>query len=115
MDVRNRYNADDRIYTIHDRVEVVRDGERSLLEYQFDMRHFTPEEITRLLSTSGFGNIRMYGGLKMERWTQGTAERIVCADKESIWYSVIHSSFLSTSVTLRDSRFCVPLTKSESR
>ena len=79
--VRNRYDAEQRLYTIHDKVEINSDSEVNVLEYMFTMRHFTTEEISLLLMETGFGNIRMYGDYALNTWKPGSPEWIVCAEK----------------------------------
>jgi len=79
--VRNSYDAHSRLYSIHEKIEIEKDGEQKTLEYKFKMRHFTPEEANELFTASGYVNIRMFGDFRLNPWYQGAPEWIVCADK----------------------------------
>jgi hypothetical protein len=81
--VRNKYNAESRIYSIHDKVEIDDRKEKQQLEYMFAMRHFRPQEIKHLLTKTGFTNIRMFGDYGLNPWKPGSPEWILCGEASS--------------------------------
>jgi SAM-dependent methyltransferase len=79
--VHARYDADTQVSNFHDHIEVrVGENER-YFEYALSLRHFTPDQVFRLLTKAGFAAIGMYGGFDWEPWHDGAAEWIVCAER----------------------------------
>jgi SAM-dependent methyltransferase len=79
--VRNRYDAANRLLTIHDQVEVRQGPQQRVFEYTFNLRLFTPDEIVRLLTQAGFVGVGMFGGFDLKPWRQDAPEWIVCAER----------------------------------
>ena len=79
--VHESYDAHTQTSHIHDHIEVrVGENER-YFEYALSLRHYTPDQIFRLLTKTGFEAIGMYGGFDWEPWREGAAEWIVSAER----------------------------------
>ena len=81
VEVRNSYNAASRLYRIHDVVEIEHEGNRQMLEYTFQMRSFSPDEIEQLLAETGFVNVRMFGDFDRNPWETTAHQWILLAEK----------------------------------
>jgi SAM-dependent methyltransferase len=79
--VRSRYDADTRVVTIHDQVEVRQGENERVFEYVFALRLFTPHEIFQLLTQAGFVNVGMFGDYDLQPWREGAPEWIVRAER----------------------------------
>jgi SAM-dependent methyltransferase len=79
--VRNQYDADTQLLTIHDQVQVQRGMSQRYFEYTFSVRLFTPAEIVRLLTRAGFVSVGMFGDYDLKPWRQGAPQWIVCAER----------------------------------
>jgi hypothetical protein len=79
--VHESYDADTQTSRIHDHIEVrVGENER-YFEFALSLRLFSPDEIFRLLTMTGFVSVGMYGGFDWRPWREGAAEWIVCAER----------------------------------
>jgi SAM-dependent methyltransferase len=79
--VRNQYDADAQLLTIHDQVQVQRGMSQRYFEYTFGVHLFTPAEIVRLLTRAGFVSVGMFGDYDLKPWRQGAPQWIVCAER----------------------------------
>lgn len=79
--VRESYDAGTQTSRIHDHIEVrVGENER-YFEYAVSLRLFTPDEIFRLLTKTGFVAVGMYSGFDWKPWHEGADEWIVRAER----------------------------------
>jgi SAM-dependent methyltransferase len=78
--VHNQYDADSRLLTIHDQVEVRQGQNRRVFEYKFALRLFKPDEVVRLLTQAGFVSVGMFGDFDLSPWHKDAPEWIVCAE-----------------------------------
>mgnify|MGYP001822484919 FL=1 len=79
--VRSRYDSASRLVTIHDQVEVRQGENERVFEYVFSLRLFTPAEIFRLLTRTGFVNVGMFGDFDLKPWHKDAPQWIVCAER----------------------------------
>jgi SAM-dependent methyltransferase len=79
--VRNQYDATTRLLTVHDQVEVRQGETERYYEYVFSLRLFTPDEIYRLLTNTGFVGVGMFGDFDLKPWHEGAREWIVRAER----------------------------------
>ena len=78
---RNQYDANTRLLTIHDQVEIKRGESQRFFEYAFAIRLFTPDEIVRLLTQAGFVGVGMFGDYDLKPWRKDAPEWIVRAER----------------------------------
>jgi SAM-dependent methyltransferase len=78
--VRTRYDAETRLLTVHDQVEVRQGEGQRVFEYTFALRLFSPDEIARILTRAGFVSVGMFGDYDWSTWYEGAPEWIVCAE-----------------------------------
>jgi SAM-dependent methyltransferase len=78
--VRSQYDAATRLVNMHDRVEVRHGENQRVFEYAFSQRLFTPDEIFRLLSQSGFVSVGMFGDFDWKPWHENAPRWIVRAE-----------------------------------
>jgi SAM-dependent methyltransferase len=79
--VRNEYDADTRLLKVHDQVEVRQGETQRVFEYAFSLRLFTPDEIFRLLSQTGFVSVGMFGDFDWKPWHKDAPRWIVRAER----------------------------------
>jgi SAM-dependent methyltransferase len=79
--VRNQYDADKRLLTVRDEVEVRHGESQRVFEYVFSLRLFTPDEIFQLLTRAGFVGVGMFGDFDLKPWREGAPQWIVCAER----------------------------------
>jgi SAM-dependent methyltransferase len=79
--VRNWYDADARLLTVHDQVEFRYAESERFFEYTFSLRLFTPDEIVRLLTQAGFVSVGMFGDFDLKPWHEGADEWIIRAER----------------------------------
>jgi ubiquinone/menaquinone biosynthesis C-methylase UbiE len=79
--VRNQYDADSQLLTVHDQVEVRQGESQRVFEYTFSLRFFTPDQIVRLLTQAGYVAVGMFGDFDLTPWHQAASEWIVTAER----------------------------------
>jgi len=79
--VRQQYDAETQLLTMHERVEIRREDHKRHFEYAYSVRLFHPDEIVRLLTQAGFVGIGMFGDYDLKPWRQGAREWIICAER----------------------------------
>jgi SAM-dependent methyltransferase len=78
---RSQYDAATRTLTVHDQVEVRHGDSERFFEYAFSLRFFTPDEIYRLLTQTGFVSVGMFGDFDLTPWHEGADNWIVRAER----------------------------------